>query len=150
MPDLVPVEPVALLPTQAGTAVFLGDGEKVIIFYIDPGIGSSVNAAMTGQLPSRPLSHDLMLMSLETMGARVSRAIIVKMEEEVYYARLIIEAKNEIMEHKIVELDARPSDCLALIVRCGAPLYVLRDLWETLPDMTHVLQEMRDQDTSSE
>jgi len=150
MPDLVQVEPVALLPTQAGTAVFLGDGEKVIIFYIDPNIGSSVNAAMTGQLPSRPLSHDLMLMSLETMGARVSRAIIVKMEEEVYYARLIIEAKNEIMEHKIVELDARPSDCLALIVRCGAPLYVLRDLWETLPDMTHVLQEMRDLDTSTE
>jgi len=150
MPDLVQVEPVALLPTQAGTAVFLGDGEKVIIFYIDPNIGSSVNAAMTGQLPSRPLSHDLMLMSLETMGARVSRAIIVKMEEEVYYARLIIEAKNEIMEHKIVELDARPSDCLALIVRCGAPLYVLRDLWETLPDMTHVLQEMRDEDISSE
>ena len=66
------------------------------------------------------------------------------MEQEIYYARLIVEAENEIMERKIVELDARPSDCLALAVRCGAPVYVLRSLWETLQDMSGVLDEMRE------
>jgi len=150
MPDLVHVEPVALLPTQAGCAVFLGDGQKAIVFYIDPGVGASINASIAGQLPARPLTHDLMLLSLETMGAKVSRAIIVRMEDEVYFARLIIEAKNEIMEHKIVELDARPSDCLALTVRCGAPLYVVRELWDTLPDMSEVLQQMQEQSGGQE
>lgn len=144
MPDLVRVEPVALLPTQAGCAVFLGDGKKVIVFYIDPGVGASINAAMAGQLPPRPLTHDLFLVGLETFGAKIVRSVIVKVEDEIYYARLILEAQNEIMERKIVELDARPSDCIALTVRCKAPMFVVRSVWESLQDMTPVLDEMRD------
>lgn len=143
MNDLIRVEPIALLPTQAGCAVFLGDGTKAIVFYIDPGVGASINAFMGGQLPRRPLTHDLFLLTLETFGAKVSRAVIVRMEQEIYYARLILEAENEIMERKIVELDARPSDCLALTVRCGAPFYVIKELWDRLEDMTGVLREMR-------
>ena len=143
MPDLVRVEPIALLPTQAGCAVFLGDGAKAIVFYIDPGVGAAINASLSGQIPPRPLTHDLYLLTLEAFGAKVSRAVIVRMENDVYYARLILEAENEIMERKIIELDARPSDCLALVARCGAPFYVLRELWESLPDMSSVLAEMQ-------
>lgn len=143
MPDLVRVEPIALLPTQAGCAVFLGDGTKAIVFYIDPSVGASINASLAGQQPPRPLTHDLFLQAMETFGASVSRVLIVRMENDIYYARLILEAQNEIMERKIVELDARPSDCLALAVRCGAPVYVLQPLWESLQDMSGVLEEMR-------
>lgn len=144
MPDLVRVEPIALLPTQVGCAVFLGDGTKAIVFYIDPAVGASINASLNGQLPPRPLTHDLYLLTLEAFGAKVSRAVIVRMENEIYYARLILEAENEIMERKIIELDARPSDCLAVAVRCGAPFYVLRKLWDSLVDMSGVLAEMRE------
>ncbi len=144
MPDLVRVEPIALLPTQAGCAVFLGDGTKAIVFYIDPGVGASINASLSGQLPPRPLTHDLYLLTLQAFGAKVARAVIVNMENEVYFARLIIEAENEIMERKIIELDARPSDCLAVTVRCGAPFYVVRKLWDSLEDMSGVLAEMRE------
>ena len=150
MQDLVRVEPIALLPTQAGCAVFLGDGNKTIVFYIDPGVGAAINASLSGQLPPRPLTHDLYLLTLQTFGAKISRAVIVRMEQEIYYARLIVEAENEIMERKIVELDARPSDCLALVVRCGAPFYVVRELWDTLDDMTNILLEMRESGGSEE
>lgn len=146
MSDLVRVEPIALLPTQAGCAVFLGDGKKAIVFYIDPAVGASINASLSGQLPPRPLTHDLYLLTLQAFGAKVSRAVIVSMESEIYYARLILEAENEIMERKIIELDARPSDCLALAVRCGAPFYVVRQLWDSLEDMSGVLAEMRETD----
>jgi len=145
MADLVRVEPVALLPTQAGTAVFLGDGSKVIVFYIDPGVGASINAAMSGLKVPRPLTHDLLLLTLEAFGAEVQRMVITRLEDDVYYARLIIEAQNEIMERKIVELDARPSDCLALAVRAQAPMYVVGDLWESLPDVASTLAELREQ-----
>lgn len=145
MADLVRVEPVALLPTQAGCAVFLGDGAKAIVFFIDPAVGASINAALAGQVPARPLTHDLYLHTLQAFGATVSRAVIVRMENEVYFARLIIEAANEIMERKIIELDARPSDCLAVAARCEAPLYVVRELWDTLEDMSATLAEMRRQ-----
>jgi bifunctional DNase/RNase len=144
MADLVRVEPVALLPTQAGCAVFLGDGSKVIVFYIDPAIGASINAAMTGLKPPRPLTHDLFLFALQGLGAKPKRVVLTKVEDDVYYARLILEAENEIMERKIVELDARPSDCVALAVRAEAPIYVVRELWEKLPDMAPVLAEMRE------
>lgn len=143
MPDVVRVEPIALLPTQAGCAVFLGDGTKAIVFYIDPGVGASINSALAGQKPPRPLTHDLFLQALEGFGAKISRAVIVGVSEEVYYARLILEAQNEIMDRKIIELDARPSDCLALAVRSGAPVYCVKDVWDSQADMSGVLEEMR-------
>lgn len=145
MPDLVRVEPIALLPTNSGCAVFLGDGTKVIVIFIDPAIGLSINHILSGQTPSRPLTHDLFAQTLMAFGARMKRAVIMRMENDVYYARMILEAENEVMERKIVELDARPSDCIALAVRCEAPIYVSAALWETLPDVSDELADMRKQ-----
>jgi bifunctional DNase/RNase len=143
MPDLTRVEPIALMPTQAGCAVFLGDGHKVISFFIDPAIGASINAVLAGQKPERPLTHDLFLMSLDAFGARLQRVVIVSMKDEVYFARVIFQVENEIQEKKIVELDARPSDCIALAVRVHAPMYVVTDLWDSLADVSDTLEEMR-------
>lgn len=143
MPDLVRVEPIALMPTQGGCAVFLGDGTKVIFFYIDPSIGASINGVMSGQAPERPLTHDLFMMTLESFGAQVLRVVIVRMVEEVYFARVIFQVENELQEKKIVELDARPSDCIALAVRAHCPMYVVADLWNGLADVSDTLEEMR-------
>jgi len=150
MSDLVRVEPVALMPTQAGCAVFLGDGSKVIVFYIDPAVGAAINATLAGQAPPRPMTHDLFIQSLHAFGAKVSRMAIVAMDEDVYYARLILEASNELMERKIIELDARPSDCLALAVRDDAPMFVVRSLWERLDDMSKTLEDLRNGDSAPE
>lgn len=144
MKNYVRVEPVALMPTPAGCAVFLGDGEKVIVFYIEPAIGASINAVMSGVKPPRPLTHDLFSQVLEALGAKVDHAIIVQVEGEVFYARLFIVAENEIMERKVIEVDSRPSDCLALAVRQEAPIYVVKDVWTELRDMSDVLIELRE------
>ncbi|HCQ38412.1 MAG: hypothetical protein CMP30_05395 [Roseibacillus sp.] len=144
MPDLVKVDPVALLPTQAGCAVFLGDGQKSIVFYIEPAIGASITDALSDRKPPRPLTHDLFNDALKAFGAVVQRVVIVRVENDVFFARLFIEAENEISERLIVELDARPSDSIALAVRQQAPVYVLKEVWEGLKDMTSVLEELRD------
>ena len=146
MSDLVRVEPVALLPTPAGCAVFLSDGQKVIVFYIDPAIGASINAVLSETSSLRPLSHDLFSQVLEAFGAEVLHATIVRYEGEVFYARLVIKAENEIMEKKIVELDARPSDCLALALRDEAPVFVIQEVWDSLEDMNETLESLRNQD----
>lgn len=147
MKDLVRVEPIALLPTQAGCAVFLGDGEKVIVFYIDPSIGASINAVLAKAKPPRPLTHDLFSDVLTAFGAEVLHATIVKQEGEVFFSRLFLKAENEIMERKIIELDARPSDCIALAVRHEAPLFVVKSVWDELEDMSGVLEELREQES---
>ena len=144
MMDHVKVEPVALMPTSAGCAVFLGDGQKVIVFYVEPAIGASINAVMSGVKPPRPLTHDLFSQMLDAFGAKVDKAVIVKVDGEVFYARLFITAENEIMERKIVEIDARPSDCLALAVRQDAPIYVREHVWDELRDMSEVLAELKE------
>lgn len=145
MDKVVRVEPVALMATQAGCAVFLGDGEKVIMFYVDPSIGDSINTALANEPAPRPLTHDLFSSYISAMGGRMMRALIVNYEEEVYYGRLFIETSNELMERKIVELDARPSDCIAMAVRSGAPIYFLREVWAQGQDMTDLLKKMREE-----
>ena len=146
MADLVRIHPQALIPTQAGCAVFLGDGTKAIVFYIDPSVGASIQASLAGEVPSRPLTHDLYRSTLEAFGAMVSRVIIIEMKDEIYYARLILEAENEIMSRKIVELDCRPSDALAIAVRCKAPVYITRGLWERLEDASGILDDLKSHD----
>lgn len=143
MAELVRVEIIALMPTQVGCAVFLGDGEKAILFYIDPAVGLSINTVMSGQTMPRPLTHDLYMLTLEAFGAKVSRMIINDVQGDVFYARLIIEAQNEIMERKIIELDARPSDCLAISARAEAPMYVKKTVWDSLEDRQPLLDQMR-------
>jgi bifunctional DNase/RNase len=143
MAKLEQVEPIALMPTQGGCAVFLGNGKKVIYFFIDPSIGASINGVLAQQAPERPLTHDLFMMTLESFGAQVLRVIIVAMTDEVYFARVIFQVENELQERKIVELDARPSDCIALAVRAHCPIYVVAELWEQLPDVSNTLEEMR-------
>lgn len=140
--ELVRVEPIALMPTPSGCAVFLGDGQKVIVFYIEPSIGASINMVLAGQSPPRPLTHDLFNQVLEVFGARLERVVILAVEEDVYFARMILQAKNEIMERKIVELDARPSDCIALAVRQEAPIFVVKKVWDELKNMSDVLDEL--------
>ena len=143
MSGSVRVEIIALMPTQAGCAVFLGDGSKSILFFIDPAVGHSINTVMSGQKMPRPLTHDLYMLTLQAFGANVSRVMITAVEGDVFFASLILEAENEIMERKIIELDARPSDCLAIAARAEALIYVTTDVWESLEDRTGMLEEMR-------
>jgi bifunctional DNase/RNase len=143
MQNPVRVEIIALMPTEAGCAVFLGDGSKVILFYIDPAVGLSINMVMSEQKPPRPLTHDLYMLTLQAFGAQVSRVVINAVDGDVFFARLILTAENEIMEKKIIELDARPSDCLAIAARAEAPIYVARDVWNALEDRSSFLEQMR-------
>jgi len=69
-------------------------------------------------------------------------------EGEVFYARIYIKAENEIMEKKLVELDARPSDCVAMAVRKEAPIFFVRKVWEALEDMSETLDELRNETES--
>jgi uncharacterized protein len=147
--EMVRVEPVALLPTPSGCAVFLGDGDKAILIYIDPSIGASINMAIQQEKAPRPMTHDLFHGVLGAFGAEVTRVVIVKAEGDVFFARLFLQVENELMQKKIVELDARPSDSIALAVRDSAPIYVLKSVWDELNDVTGLLEDMKNTQSGS-
>jgi uncharacterized protein len=105
---------------------------------------------MRGTQKERPLTHDLLAHILRALGARVERAIINDLKRGTYFARLILNAENELQQKKIVEIDARPSDCIAMATQQTAPIYVSREVWEEVEDMSDVLRKMEEESSQSE
>ena len=115
---VVEVEVKGVLPTTGGCAVFLGNDDKVFVIYVDQMVGVAITMFMRKAPKERPQTHDLMADILLALGAKVQRVVINHFDAGVYYARLIINCENELQEKKIVEIDARPSDSIALANEC--------------------------------
>jgi bifunctional DNase/RNase len=93
----------------------------------------------------RPLTHDLMANLLLAFGAKIERVIVNAIVESTYYARVILSVENEVTtQRKLVELDSRPSDALALAIQQKATIYVSRDVWDEVEDMTPQLRQMEE------
>jgi len=142
--SVVEVQVKNVLATSAGSAVFLGNDEKVFVIYVDHSVGSAINMFLHHTPKPRPQTHDLFGDVLIAMGAHVDRVIINDFADTVYFARLVIEADNELGQRKIVEIDARPSDSIALAVQGGAPIYIAEHVWAEVEDMSIVLQKMEE------
>lgn len=143
--SVIPVSIKALIPTNAGVAVFLGNEKKIFVIYVDPSVGSAINMFLSGASKERPLTHDLMALILAAVGAKVDRVIINDLKNGTYFGRLIITAENELQQRKIIELDSRPSDCIALATQQKAPIYVSHEVWEEVEDMSEALESMQRQ-----
>jgi bifunctional DNase/RNase len=99
---------------------------------------------INGQEKERPLTHDLMALLLEALGAKVQRVVINDLKNGTYFGRLIITIENEIQQKKIIELDARPSDCMAMAAQQRAPIYVCEDVWNEVEDTSEVLEKIEE------
>ncbi|MEX2578134.1 MAG: bifunctional nuclease family protein [Verrucomicrobiales bacterium] len=148
--SVVEVEVKNVLATSAGSAVFIGNDEKVFVIYVDHAVGSAINMFLHGTPKPRPQTHDLFADVLLALGAHVERVVINDFSDTVYYARLIIVAENELEDRKIVEIDARPSDSIALAVQADAPILVASHVWEAVEDMSIVLKKMEDESDTGE
>jgi uncharacterized protein len=135
----------ALIPTRAGCAVFLGHDDKVIHFFIELSIGQAINEYMAGETFPRPMTFDTVNALMTGFGARMTKVVINDYEDEVYYAKMYWMMENEIESKKIVELDTRPSDALALAVRQKAPLFIKEEVWDALEDMSPLLEDLKNQ-----
>ncbi|MDD5201003.1 MAG: bifunctional nuclease family protein [Terrimicrobiaceae bacterium] len=140
--SVVEVRVRALIPTGTGCAVFLGNEEKVFVIYVDPSVGNAIGMFINRQEKERPLTHDLMALLLEAVGAKVERVVINDLKSGTYFGRLILSAENEIQQKKIIELDARPSDCIAMAAQQRAPIYVSDAVWDEVEDMSEVLEKI--------
>ncbi len=102
--------PVVLLEDEKARIVpiFVGLSEAISIYH-----------ALSGELSPRPMTHDLFISVLESLNANIMKVLIDDLDGGIYYARLSI--KNNSQQS---EIDARPSDCLALALRAKAPIEV--------------------------
>ena len=127
--ELVPIKFHKILQTRSYTVVILGTEEKKFAIYTDPTIGRVIQMHLTETEKPRPFTHDLLQMIFNGLDVRVLQVVINDVQDTIYYARLFLEqVQGEI--HQILELDARPSDCLTLALMNHIPLFCAREVLE--------------------
>jgi len=95
-------------------------GERVLPIVIGLNEASAIKLKISGFKPPRPLTHDLIYSIIQELEATVEKVIIDKLEENTFYAKIIIKTAGGILK----SIDARPSDSIALAVRFHAPILV--------------------------
>jgi bifunctional DNase/RNase len=147
--DVVPVQIRGILPANSGCALFVGNEDKVFVINVEPQMGAVIGMFLNNTPKERPLTHDLMNRIFQGFGINVERVVITDLKNSTYFARIILQQQNEVAR-KIVELDARPSDCLALAVAQKKPIFVSAPLFEQVEDMTEVLEKMNEAGNETE
>ncbi|MCS7337854.1 MAG: bifunctional nuclease family protein [Verrucomicrobiae bacterium] len=147
--DVIPVQVRRIVAMHSGCAIFVGNEEKVFVINVEPQIGAVISMFMHNTPKERPLTHDLMTNIFKAFGITIERVVITELKNSTYYARLILQEQNE-LGRKIVELDARPSDCIALATAQKRPIYVSSTLWEQVEDMSEVLDRINEATSESD
>ena len=141
--DVVPVQIRGILPANSGCALFVGNDEKVFVINVEPQMGTVIGMFLRETPKERPLTHDLMASIFKGFGISVERVVITELKNSTYFARLILSQNNEVAR-KIVEIDARPSDCLAIASAQKKPIFVSKALFEQVEDMSEVLDKINE------
>jgi len=101
-------------------------GARVIPIVIGMAEVNSIKMKLSGLVPPRPLTHDLILSIAEGLGAKLTSVLISKIEDSTFFAKISLGRNGE-----KVEVDARPSDSIALALRAGCPIYCAEDVLNT-------------------
>jgi len=147
--DVVPIQIRGILPANSGCALFVGNDEKVFVINVEPQMGQVISNFLRDAPKERPLTHDLMQSIFKGFSITVERIVITELRNSTYYARLILQQQNEVAR-KIVEIDARPSDCLALAAAQKRPIFVTQSLFDQVEDMSEVLDRINESGSDPE
>jgi hypothetical protein len=99
------------------------DGERTFPIMIGPYEASSIERRVKGVPTPRPLTHDLLANAVDLLGGEIQDIYISELREHTYFAKLRIKHDGE-----IVEVDARPSDAIAVAVTVDVPIFVSEDV----------------------
>lgn len=126
---------VGMAPRGDGNVLVLRevDGERMLILGIGFAEATSIAMAAEEVAPPRPMTHDLMVSLINRLGGSLKRILIHDMRGETFIGQLDIET-----DRGTIEVDARPSDCIALAVRYDVPIFVA----DVVLDLAAVTQEM--------
>lgn len=129
-----------IVPTPSGCGVFLSNGDKVIAIFVDHSVAAAITMFIHGVKKPRPLTHDLIANIFAGLDVRVQKVLVNDLKDDTYFARLYLLQENE-LGRNVVELDARPSDSIAIALQQECPIYVSRHVWDRAEDMTWALEQ---------
>lgn len=95
------------------------NGERILPIVIGIMEITAIKMRISNVAPPRPMTHDLFCNAINQLGARIEKIVITKLEQNTFFAKLIIQLNG-----KTEEVDARPSDSIAIALRAKAPIFV--------------------------
>lgn len=95
------------------------DGPRLIPIWIGAAEGNSIAMHLNRIRLPRPMTHDLIVQLIQRLKGKVTRVVITELKESTFYATIYVEQNSH-----VEEIDARPSDSIAVALRCSAPLFV--------------------------
>ena len=107
--------PIVLLKTA--------DDDKFLPIWIGHSEAAAILMKLQGSTPPRPMTHDLLTDVVSELQGEVVKVVVTEMRENTYYARITI-----LQNGREVEIDSRPSDAIALAVRCDAQIFATDDV----------------------
>lgn len=111
---------VGVVPESDSIVVLLRemDGKRLLAMDIGAAEANAIALAVEGIQPPRPLTHDLLCNILEHLQAHVDRVAVVRVDDRIFYGRITLAT-----QHGLLDIDARPSDAIALALRQEAPIF---------------------------
>ena len=109
-------------------------GARVIPIYIGHAEANAIAMELADVKFERPLTHDLLRQVIVGLGAELSRVVVTRVEKSTYYAELELRRDDH-----VIQIDARPSDSIAIALRLKAPIFTSEDLLEAASDDTRAL-----------
>ncbi len=114
---------VSLLTQQRIVLLRDNDNRRYLPIYIDPFMAEAIARAMQGEVPPRPMTHDLLKNVIGDLGGTVEHVLISQLQDSAFHALIVIKTRNGRLE-----IDARSSDALALAMRTEVPIYVAEEV----------------------
>ena len=123
----VKINGLALDVTTNSPVIILApdDSEKILPIWIGHYEAWAIAMELSGLSSKRPLTHDLLKSCIESMGGKVQKIEVTELINQTFYAKVYIDIKG-----KTMEVDARPSDSIALALKSGAPIFVADELFQ--------------------
>jgi uncharacterized protein len=116
---------VSLMSPQRVVVLRQADVERYLAIWVGPYEAESITVALQEVEMSRPLTHDLLKNLFTTFNAKILRVEIISLKDDIFYGNIVAEA-----DEKIIDIDARPSDAIALAVRAHVPMLVGQDVMD--------------------
>jgi uncharacterized protein len=120
---LVKITGLVLDPDSKVPIVILRDpvGEQILPIWIGVFEANAIAMSLEGVETPRPMTHDLLLEMIKSLGGEVERIVITDLRDDTFFAAIHV-----LRQGGSSQIDARPSDALALAVRAGVPFFVTR------------------------
>jgi len=127
--------------------VLLGHGTRVLPILVGLPEATAIHMGMTKEKTPRPMTHDLVCNVLAGLGGNLQSVTIYRLENDTFFAHLTVEQKNaQGNVERVLRIDTRPSDGIAIAVRIGCPIFAAEEVMDTAGQDASIISNAEDED----